>query len=69
MYFPDLKKKQAVRKLRSWINYNRELCEELKQLNCKDKCRFFTPRQIQAIIHYLGEPDKGIAELTTVDDH
>ena len=56
LYFPELKRRQAVRKLRSWINCNRELKAELAHLACKSKCRYFTPRQMEAIFHYLGEP-------------
>ncbi|MBR2101534.1 MAG: DUF4248 domain-containing protein [Bacteroidales bacterium] len=39
-----------------WINYNRELREELQKLGYDGRQRVFTPRQVEAIMRYLGEP-------------
>lgn len=55
MYFPNKKKKQAVRKLREWINHSPELCAKLKELGY-DHTQSVTPKQIEAIFNYLGEP-------------
>ena len=57
LYFPHLKKKQAVRKLRQWINLNSQLSEELKRMGCRKQSRFYNPNQMEAIINILGEPN------------
>ena len=51
MYFPDLTKETAMRKLRLWLSIN----PRLKKLISK-KIRSYTPKQVRLIVEELGEP-------------
>lgn len=56
IYCPRLTPQAAWRKLRMWISINSELSLELTALGYDGHHRSFTPRMVQAIAHYLGEP-------------
>jgi hypothetical protein len=57
MYFPDAEtKKGALNNLNSWIRRNRNLCESLQQCGMPLKSKFFTPKEVSLIFHFLGEP-------------
>ena len=47
LYFPQLGGIAAWKKLQHW--------DELRQLGYTGKQRTFTPRQVNRIVHYLGE--------------
>jgi hypothetical protein len=51
MYFPDLSKETAIRKLRLWLSVN----PRLRKLISK-KLRSYTPKQVRLIVEELGEP-------------
>ena len=51
IYFPDLTKETAMRKLRLWLSIN----PRLKKLISK-KIRSYTPKQVRLIAEELGEP-------------
>ena len=51
MYFPDLSKEAAIRKLRLWLSVN----PRLRKLISK-KLRSYTPKQVRLIVEELGEP-------------
>lgn len=51
MYFPDLTKETAIRKLRLWLSVN----PRLRKLISK-KLRSYTPKQVRLIVEELGEP-------------
>ena len=51
MYFPDLTKETAIRKLRLWLSVN----PMLRKLISK-KLRSYTPKQVRLIVEELGEP-------------
>ena len=51
MYFPDSTKAAALRKLQRWMQIN----PRLRDIKGK-KAKFFTPKQVKAIIDELGEP-------------
>ena len=55
LYFPQLSGKKAWLKLKSWIEYCQPLAKELAQLGYTGRQRTFTPRQVNRIVHYLGE--------------
>ena len=55
LYFPQLSGKKAWLKLKSWIQLCKPLANELAQLGYTGKQRTFTPRQVNRIVHYLGE--------------
>ena len=50
LYFPQLGGIAAWKKLQHWI-----LKDELRQLGYTGRQRTFTPRQVNRIVHYLGE--------------
>ena len=56
LYFPESLPRTAVNHLRAWI----KLCKPLWNLLCeagyKPSSKSFTPRQVKAIVEYLGEP-------------
>ena len=51
MYFPDLSKETAMKKLRFWLSVN----PQLRHLISKN-FRNFTPKQVRLIIEEIGEP-------------
>ena len=55
LYFPQLGGIAAWKKLQHWINICQPLKDELRQLGYTGKQRTFTPRQVNRIVHYLGE--------------
>jgi len=55
LYFPQLSGKKAWSKLKSWIELCQPLAKELAQLGYTGRQRTFTPRQVNRIVHYLGE--------------
>ncbi len=54
-YNPELSSKAAWKKLKHWIDVCQPLKEELLQLGYTGRQRTFTPRQVNRIVHYLGE--------------
>jgi hypothetical protein len=56
LYNPQLNPKSAWQKLRHWIDVCQPLKDELQLLGYTGKQRIFTPRQVNRIVHYLGEP-------------
>ena len=58
LYFPQLSGKKAWSKLKSWIELCQPLAKELAQLGYTGRQRTFTPRQVNRIVHYLGEYGK-----------
>ena len=55
LYFPQLGGIAAWKKLQHWISICQPLKDELRQLGYTGKQRTFTPRQVNRIVHYLGE--------------
>ena len=55
-YCPELTPDAAWRKLKRWILLNHDLTQELQQLGYTPSQRSFTPRMVDRIFHYLGEP-------------
>lgn len=57
LYFPDTATTAgALSNLNSWIRGNDELCEALRQCGMPPKSKYFTPREVTLIIHFLGSP-------------
>ena len=56
IYFPDINPDSAWKKLKHWIDINHDLTETLHTLGYTGCCRSFTPAQVEAIVHFLGEP-------------
>lgn len=55
-YNPNLHPQVAWRKLKEWIVVNKELTLALQKSGYDAKHRSFTPKQVQLIFEYLGEP-------------
>ena len=57
LYFPDaMTTSGALSNLQSWIKGNAELREALRPCAMPPKAKFFTPKEVSLIFHYLGEP-------------
>ena len=56
MYFPESNPRTAVNHLMAWIRLCTPLWDEhLKMGYCKTS-KSFSPKQVKAIVEYLGEP-------------
>ena len=56
LYCPRLTADAAWRKLKRWIALNGDLTQELQKLGYTHSQRTFTPRMVEHIFYYLGEP-------------
>ena len=56
LYFPDSDPRTATNHLMRWINRNQSLLRELHAAGYYSHSKFFTTRQVCAIIDYLGDP-------------
>lgn len=56
LYFPDSDPRIATNHLMRWINRNQSLLRELHATGYYRHSKFFTTRQVCAIIDYLGDP-------------
>ncbi len=56
LYFPDSDPRTATCHLMRWINRNTTLQRELQASGYYSHSKYFTTRQVCAILDYLGEP-------------
>ena len=56
MYFPDEDKAGATRCLRRWIVQCTSLNEQLQQEGYNVKRKFYSRREVELIVNYLGLP-------------
>ena len=57
LYFPNATTPiGALSNLNFWIRGNKQLSEELRSCGMPPKSKFFTPKEVALIFHYLGEP-------------
>lgn len=56
LYNPTVCLKVALQILRRWIVYNLPLLRELEEEGYRARNRLLSPKQVQTIVHYLGEP-------------
>lgn len=56
MYAPELTPHAAVNRLMSWIKRHPILFSALMQTGYKKTSKVFSPKQVELIIEYLGEP-------------
>lgn len=57
LYFPEAASTHtAVNHLMAWISRSKKLSSELHDMGYLKTSKFFTPRQVAAIITHLGEP-------------
>lgn len=55
-YNPDLTISSAQKALKRWIDYNKELTAELEKTNYNKYRKIYTPKEVELIVKYLGEP-------------
>lgn len=56
LYYPHLSYKRAVHLFREELRLTRGLLDALKAVGYRENQRVLTPRQVQVIEEYLGEP-------------
>ncbi len=56
LYFPDASPHTAVNRLMRWITRCTPLMEALRAAHYRDTERSFTPKQVECIVRFLGEP-------------
>ena len=56
LYYPDRGYKRAVHLFRQELRLTRGLLDALKRVGYRENQRVLTPRQVQVIEEYLGEP-------------
>lgn len=56
LYFPQIAKHSASIQFRRWIRINEELQKELKASGFKRFQKLLTPKQVEIIIKFIGEP-------------
>ncbi len=56
LYLPNINNKSASNQLSKWINSNNKLYDELVRNGYKSRQKILTPKQVNIIIDFLGEP-------------
>ena len=57
LYFPMMgSAKSALSNLNYWIHQNQSLSAALKDCGMSPKAKFYTPKEVALIAHFLGEP-------------
>ena len=56
LYFPSSQPRTAVKHLMAWISRCTDLSQQLYDMGYRLNVKGFTPRQVKAIVDYLGEP-------------
>ena len=56
LYFTNSTPRAAITQFRRWIDRNESLKNELTETGYMEGQRVFTPRQVELVFRYLGEP-------------
>ncbi|NDV66757.1 DUF4248 domain-containing protein [Bacteroides sp. 224] len=56
MYHPTLSKDAAMYKMKKWILHNDELREAYSRIQGNPRDHYYTPKQVELIVKYLGVP-------------
>ena len=56
LYAPDSCIDTAVKNLYRWIQHCQPLCRDLERMNYNPRRKHFMKREVEAIVHHLGEP-------------
>ena len=56
LYAPDSCIDTAVKNLYRWIHHCQPLCRDLERMNYNPRRKHFMKREVEAIVHHLGEP-------------
>lgn len=56
IYFPNSTPRSANTQIKRWFMYNKALMKALSDAGYVNGQRVFTPKQVQLVFEYLGEP-------------
>ncbi len=56
LYAPCLSERGALKRLQAWIDFNPRLSRALERAGFRKRQKLLTPRQVDIIYKYLGEP-------------
>lgn len=56
LYAPCLSERGALKRLQAWIDFNPRLARALERAGFRKRQKLLTPRQVDIIYQYLGEP-------------
>ena len=56
LYAPCLSERGALKRLQAWIDFNPRLAHALERAGFRKRQKLLTPRQVDIIYKYLGEP-------------
>ena len=56
MYAPELTPHAAVNRLMRWVAYHPKLTDELRKTGYRKMSKLLSPKQVELIVEYLGEP-------------
>ena len=56
MYFSTIARQSATVQFRRWIRINNKLLDELSLVGFKRYQKMLTPKQVEIIVRYIGEP-------------
>lgn len=56
LYAPNLTERGALKRLQAWIDFNPRLMRALERAGYRKRQKLLTPRQVDILYRYLGEP-------------
>ena len=56
LYAPCLSERGALKRLQAWIDFSPRLARALERAGFRKRQKLLTPRQVDIIYKYLGEP-------------
>ena len=56
LYAPCLSERGALKRLQAWIDFNPRLARALERAGFRKRQKLLTPRQVDIIYKYLGDP-------------
>lgn len=56
LFLPTLNNRSASNQFRTWIKKNDKLKQALIEAGFQNRQKIYTPKQVNIIIEYLGEP-------------
>lgn len=56
LYMPGICRSGALKQFNRWIERNARLTAELTETGYDGTERIFTPKQVELIVEYIGEP-------------
>lgn len=56
LYFPQSTPTAALKRLTRWIGKNPELCKKLEASNLSKYSKYWSRKQVEIIVFYLGDP-------------